>query len=106
MKTIRLLPIEIRREITAVLLNHQSSTLSVYAEADKIRRRWLSRNIALEDIVGVFVEDSGSHGVAIAFEPGEARAALIGSEAPYEEDAELYQPPAHNGQQMRGQDGA
>ncbi len=48
---IKLVPIKLRREVSEVLNAYALSTLPVYAEAEKIRRRWHRHNIALEDIM-------------------------------------------------------
>ncbi len=69
MEMIKLVPIKLRREVSEVLNTYALSTLPVYAEAEKIRRRWHRHNIALEDIIGLFVEECGKHNVSIAFDP-------------------------------------
>ena len=74
-----LLPLQLLTAINSVLAQHKFSVLSVYAEAEKIRRRWHGHNIALEDIVNELVRRSEVHQVAVAFDPSEAAAALLGT---------------------------
>ncbi len=78
MTIVNQIPADLRREVTEVLMQYRGSTLPVYAEAEKIRLRFQTRNIALEDVIAMFVEASGSHSVSIAFDPSEARDALLG----------------------------
>jgi hypothetical protein len=79
MKTHFILPEEIRLEVESTLRENEAKALSVYAAAEKIRQRWEAKNVALEDIVELLVEGSGRHGVAIAFNPEEAKLALLGT---------------------------
>lgn len=82
MTTIRLIPREILREVETVLALHRRQTLAVYAEAEKIRQKWVEKNVALEDIIAVLVGGSGNHEVSVVFDPSEASHALLGEERP------------------------
>lgn len=82
MKSIRLIPLEMRRDIDAALALHRKGTLPVYAEAEKIRQKWVEKNIALEDIIALLVEGSGNYGVSVIFDPSEASSALLGEDIP------------------------
>lgn len=79
MKTFLNLPEEIRLDVESTLRDNHAKALAVYAAAEKIRQRWEAKNVALEDIVEHLVEGSGRHGVAIAFNPDEAKQALLGT---------------------------
>ena len=81
MDMIKLIPLKLRREVTEILHAYKGATLPVYAEAERIRCRWRQHNIALEDIIGLFVEECGRHNVSIAFDPSEARDAMMGFES-------------------------
>ena len=78
MTAICLRSIRMTAEIERVVQEKSGQTLQVYAEAEKIRTRWRDLNIALEDIISQMIEFSGTYGVAVAFEPAEAKAALLG----------------------------
>lgn len=55
-------------DIDALLASHRSNCIAIYPEAEKIRRKWVENNVALEDVVSVFVERCGLHSVAVSFE--------------------------------------
>ena len=74
-----LLPPELVQAMDSILVRHKFKLLAVYAEAENLRRQWLGHNIALEDIVNELVKRSEIYQVAIAFEPEEAAAALLGT---------------------------
>ena len=84
MTTISLPVLKMNAEIERVVQEKCGQTLQVYAEAEKIRAAWPELNIALEDIIGRMVELSGTYGVAVAFEPNEAKDAMMGTCTPAE----------------------
>src|SRR5690349_6946012 len=97
MSTFTLIPRDLLQDIEAVLQRHDGQTLSVYAEAEKIRQRWGHLNIALEDILNRLVENSGRYNIAVSFDPEEAKAALLGTATPEgtaDQDNESPQPKA------------
>lgn len=51
----------------------------VYAEAEKVRQRWLAKNIALEDVIAQFLETGASRGICFEIDASQAEAALLGS---------------------------
>lgn len=75
--TFRLLPRAVLVEIETVLTLHEGKSLQVHCEAENIRQRHHELNIALEDILGCLVEDSGKYQVAVAFDPTEAVNAMM-----------------------------
>jgi hypothetical protein len=67
----RTLPAAMMTEIDAVLSHNTERCISVYAGAEKVRSKWEVYNVALEDVVAVFVERCGLHSVAMSFDRGE-----------------------------------
>lgn len=55
-------------DIDLFLERNRGTCISVYSEAEKIRRKWEEQNIALEDVVSALVERCGQHGVAVSFD--------------------------------------
>ena len=72
------MPPRMLQDIEAVLIAYTGRTLPVYAEAENIRCRWLSENIALEDIVDQFLSRARAHCVGFEIDPSQAADALRG----------------------------
>jgi hypothetical protein len=68
MPSLKPLPAALIDDIDAYLEIHRSQCIDVYPHSEKMRREWEHLNIALEDIVYVFVERCGLHGVAVSFD--------------------------------------
>lgn len=68
MTSFKPLPPAMVGDIDALLASHHSECISIYPEAEKLRRKWVEQNIALEDVVSVFVERCGVHSLAVSFE--------------------------------------
>lgn len=68
MSSYKPLPATMVADIDRVLEANRSRCLSIYPEAEKLRRKWEEENIALEDVVSVFIERCGFHSVAISFD--------------------------------------
>ncbi|MFO1130863.1 MAG: hypothetical protein U1E16_02425 [Hyphomicrobiales bacterium] len=68
MPSLKPIPDLMIRDIDRLLEMHRGQCISLYAEAEKLRQKWVARNIALEDVVSVLVERCGSHAVAVAID--------------------------------------
>lgn len=66
------IPLLMRQDIDILLMAHGGRTLRLYAEAQAIRHRWPSANIALEDIIDHILQRARSHGVAFEIDPAQA----------------------------------
>lgn len=55
-------------DIDALLESNRATCISIYPEAEKLRRKWEEQNVALEDVVSAFVERCGVHSVAVSFD--------------------------------------
>jgi hypothetical protein len=75
-------PEPMMQDIDIVLMAYTGRTMPLYAEADNIRRRWLSENIALEDILDLLVRRASVHNVSFEIDPSQAAEALRGPGAP------------------------
>jgi hypothetical protein len=71
-------PEPMSQAIDFVLTAYTGRTLPLYAEAESIRRRWLSENIALEDILDLLVRRASVHNVSFEIDPSQAAEALRG----------------------------
>lgn len=72
------LPLAMLQDIESVLSAYAGRTLPVYAEAESIRQRWLSENVALEDIVDQILRSASSHRLGFEIDPSQAVEALRG----------------------------
>ena len=68
MTSLKPLPPAMIGDIDSLLESNRAKCISIYPEAEKIRRKWVQQNIALEDVVSVFVERCGIHSVAVSFD--------------------------------------
>lgn len=68
MPSLKPLPTAMTRDIDLFLEMNRGKCIELYAEAEKMRKKWEHENIALEDVVSVFVERCGSHDVAVSID--------------------------------------
>lgn len=73
------IPLIVQQDIDILLVTYSGRTLPLYAEAEAIRRRWLSANIALEDIVDHILCRARSHSLSFEIDPSQAAEALRGA---------------------------
>lgn len=91
MTTHRMFPDLIQHELKLTAERFARRTMPVYAEAERIRQRWHTANIALEEYIEELVHLGNLHGVSFEFNPEEAADALRGSPS----DAEGEEPVAY-----------
>jgi hypothetical protein len=72
------IPSTMLQDIDLILLAYSGRTLPLYAEAENIRRKWLSQNVALEDIVEQFLRRAAAYNVSFEIDPSQAAEALRG----------------------------
>jgi hypothetical protein len=72
------IPLLVQQDIDILLTAYGGRTLPLYAEAEAIRRRWQSANIALEDIIDHILQRARSHSVGFEIDPSQAADALRG----------------------------
>ena len=72
-------PLIVQQDIDVLLVTYSGRTLPLYAEAEAIRRRWLSANIALEDIIDHILCRARSHSLSFEIDPSQAADALRGT---------------------------
>ncbi len=72
------LPLHMLQDIEDLLTAYAGRTLPVYAEAESIRQRWLSENVALEDIVEQLLSRASFHSASYEIDPSQATDALRG----------------------------
>ena len=72
------LPLRMMQDIQNLLTAYEGRTLPVYAEAENVRRRWLSDNVALEDIVDELLRAASTHSIGFEIDPEQAIDALRG----------------------------
>lgn len=77
MTSFKPLPACMVSDIDLFLEQHRGTCISVYPEAEKIRRKWEDQNVALEDVVSALVERCGQHAVAMAFDRRDEADALL-----------------------------
>lgn len=97
------MPPALLQDINSAVLRHKFKVLAVYAEAEIIRRQWRHQNIALEDIVDELVRRSAIYRVAIALDPAEATAALLGTisaSRPHTRSGEVRRPRGAHGSRL------
>lgn len=68
MTSFKPLPPAMVGDIDALLQKHREKCISIYPEAEKIRRKWEAQNVALEDVVSALVERCGVHSVSVSFD--------------------------------------
>jgi hypothetical protein len=79
MITQRLFPSAILHELKLTAEKFADQTMPVYAEAERVRQRWQSANIALEEYVEELVRLGNQHRVSFEFNPEQAADALRGT---------------------------
>jgi hypothetical protein len=68
------------QDIDVALTAYAGRTMPLYAEAENIRRRWLSDNIALEDVIDQIIRRASVYNVSFEIDPSQAADALRGPE--------------------------
>lgn len=77
----RILSPEVLQDIDRAMEGFREKCIPVYAEAEKIRKRWIEQNIALEDIVAAIASRAGEFNAAVSLDQNEARHALMGDDS-------------------------
>jgi hypothetical protein len=72
------IPAGMHRDIEFVLVAYAGRTLPIYREAETIRRRWTSANVALEDVVENMLQLAAAHQLAVELDAAQAADALLG----------------------------
>lgn len=67
-----------KQDIQNLLTEYEGRTVPVYAEAENIRQRWISENVALEDIVDQIMRGAHTHSIGLEIDPAQAADALRG----------------------------
>lgn len=78
MTTPRSIPLLVQQDIDILLAGYSGRTLPLYAEAEAIRCRWQSANIAIEDIVDHILQRARSYSLSFEIDPSQAADALRG----------------------------
>ena len=71
------MPASMLSDIDFFLEQQRGQCIQIYPEAERIRCKWESQNIALEDVVSVLVERAGLHEVALSFDRSAGIDALV-----------------------------
>lgn len=71
-------PSSMLQDIDLMLMTYTGRTLPLYAEAENLRRRWLSQNVALEDVIEQLMRRASAYNVSFEIDPSQAAEALRG----------------------------
>lgn len=69
----------LKEELNTTAAAYADKTMPVYAEAERLRRRWQAANIALEEYVEELIRLGNMHRVCFELDPAQAADALRGS---------------------------
>lgn len=78
MYPLRKIPHTILIDIDRALERNRNDCIAVYSEAERVRRKWVQENVALEDIVMAFFDRCAPYEVAMSLDMSGAEAALMG----------------------------